>query len=180
MTMWFLWAKVWVNHPVLNLRIWRDLPRCLMRRWSVLLEGKYMVMSLYFVSAIMISFQLNKQTICFHATPWRWVNCKSMMSTVVSLFSYEYRVFNYKLYINETIFYTCSECHAFKIGKHADKVMDTETAVRMMISSESDTINSQRINGVWCNIFFLVPCWLRNGPPRCAPRWHGCLDRRPL
>ena len=77
------------------------------------------------------------------------------MSTVVSLFSYEDRVFNYKLYINETIFYTCSECHAFKIGKHADKVMDTETAVNMMISLESDTINSQRINGARCNVFFL-------------------------
>ena len=53
------------------------------------------------------------------------------------------------------LFWYFSDCHTLKIAKHCEEVIDTESAVNLMINAETDTINHDRINGVKCNCLFL-------------------------
>ena len=53
------------------------------------------------------------------------------------------------------LFWYFSDFHTLKIAKHCEEVIDTESAVNLMINAETDTINHDQINGVKCNCLFL-------------------------
>ena len=49
----------------------------------------------------------------------------------------------------------CRLCHRNKLGLHCNALLDTSSAVRMMVECEPSDINNERINAVACNVIFL-------------------------